>query len=97
MNFMNSVVILTGRYDIARALEKWGGLHEVSRLLSLKVRQKHPSRQGQTSAKEKQVDNIAASRGIESEEKTPISKPYVSQNTQKWLTKLKGLDINWVE
>ncbi|MBA0683234.1 hypothetical protein Goari_024906 [Gossypium aridum] len=86
-----------GRYDIARALEKWGGLHEVSRLLSLKVRQKHPSRQGQTSAKEKQVDNIAASRGIESVEKTPISKPYVSQNTQKWLTKLKGLDINWVE
>ncbi|KAH1092346.1 hypothetical protein J1N35_019603 [Gossypium stocksii] len=86
-----------GRYDIARALEKWGGLHEVSRLLSLKVRQKHPSRQEQTSAKEKHVDNIAASRGIESEEKTPISKPYVSQNTQKWLTKLKGLDINWVE
>ncbi|TYJ16777.1 hypothetical protein E1A91_A09G006200v1 [Gossypium mustelinum] len=86
-----------GRYDIARALEKWGGLHEVSRLLSLKVRQKHPSRQGQTSAKEKQVDNVAASRGIESEEKTPILKPYVSQNTQKWLTKLKGLDINWVE
>ncbi|KAK9068803.1 hypothetical protein SSX86_012919 [Deinandra increscens subsp. villosa] len=31
-----------GRYDIARALEKWGGLHEVSRLLSLKVR--HPNR-----------------------------------------------------
>ncbi|KAK5802139.1 uncharacterized protein LOC108454377 [Gossypium arboreum] len=86
-----------GRYDIARALEKWGGLHEVSRLLSLKVRQKHPSRQGLTSAKEKQVDNVAASRGIESEEKTPILKPYVSQNTQKWLTKLKGLDINWVE
>ncbi|CAL9016271.1 unnamed protein product, partial [Prunus brigantina] len=32
-----------GSYDIARALEKWGGLHEVSRLLSLKVR--HPNRQ----------------------------------------------------
>ncbi|XP_060214802.1 uncharacterized protein LOC132641741 isoform X2 [Lycium barbarum] len=26
-----------GRYDIARALEKWGGLHEVSRLLTLKA------------------------------------------------------------
>ncbi|XP_043804647.1 uncharacterized protein LOC110628471 isoform X4 [Manihot esculenta] len=26
-----------GRYDIARALEKWGGLHEVSRLLALKL------------------------------------------------------------
>ncbi|KAK8631837.1 hypothetical protein V6N13_028614 [Hibiscus sabdariffa] len=86
-----------GRYDIARALEKWGGLHEVSRLLSLKVRKKHLSRQGQTSAKEKLIDNMEASSGIEGEEKTPISKPHVSQNTQKWLTKLKDLDINWVE
>ncbi|CAH9109864.1 unnamed protein product [Cuscuta europaea] len=34
-----------GRYDIARALEKWGGLHEVSRLLSLKVRKKSTDRQ----------------------------------------------------
>ncbi|XVF14744.1 hypothetical protein REPUB_Repub09cG0087900 [Reevesia pubescens] len=85
-----------GRYDIARALEKWGGLHEVSRLLSLKVR--HPCRQPQTTAKEKPIDNITSSdTDIESEEKTPISKPYVSQNTQKWLTKLKDLDINWVE
>ncbi|KAH0674999.1 hypothetical protein KY285_022800 [Solanum tuberosum] len=32
-----------GSYDIARALDKWGGLHEVLRLLSLKVR--HPNRQ----------------------------------------------------
>ncbi|CAI9780511.1 unnamed protein product [Fraxinus pennsylvanica] len=54
-----------GRYDIARALEKWGGLHEVSRLLSLK-------------------------------EKTP-SKTYVSQDTEKWLMKLKEFDINWIE
>ncbi|XP_022750866.1 uncharacterized protein LOC111299726 [Durio zibethinus] len=86
-----------GRYDIARALEKWGGLHEVSRLLSLKVRQRHPTRrQPQTTAKEKPIDNIASS-DKESEEKAPISKPYISQNTQKWLTKLKDLDINWVE
>lgn len=27
-----------GRYDLARALEKWGGLREVARLLGLKVR-----------------------------------------------------------
>ncbi|KAE8735801.1 hypothetical protein F3Y22_tig00000329pilonHSYRG00028 [Hibiscus syriacus] len=87
-----------GRYDIARALEKWGGLREVSRLLSLKVRKKHRSRQAETSAKEKPMENIAAaSSGTESEEKSGILKPYVSQNTQKWLTKLKDLDINWVE
>ncbi|KAI3511338.1 hypothetical protein L1887_18489 [Cichorium endivia] len=68
-----------GRYDIARALEKWGGLHEVSRLLSLKVR--HPNRMRNS---------------VNDGEKTP-SKPNVSQDTEKWLEKLKDLDINWVE
>ncbi|XP_059624499.1 uncharacterized protein LOC132267351 isoform X2 [Cornus florida] len=78
-----------GRYDIARALEKWGGLHEVSRLLSLKVR--HPNRQAKF-ANDKKNDYVASG----DEEKTPL-KPYVSQDTQKWLMKLKDLDINWVE
>ncbi|KAK6128391.1 hypothetical protein DH2020_037867 [Rehmannia glutinosa] len=49
---------IAGRYDIARALEKWGGLHEVSRLLSLKVR--HPNRQA-TLAKEKKSENPSMS------------------------------------
>ncbi|KAJ9558732.1 hypothetical protein OSB04_013346 [Centaurea solstitialis] len=69
-----------GRYDIARALEKWGGLHEVSRLLSLKVR--HPNRMRNN------VNDAA--------DKAP-SKPDVSQDTEKWLVKLKDMDINWVE
>ncbi|XP_043720591.1 uncharacterized protein LOC122668093 isoform X2 [Telopea speciosissima] len=81
-----------GRYDIARALEKWGGLHEVSRLLSLKAR--HPNRQANL-AKEKQVDFIAYTDTV-AEEKVPY-KPYVSQDTHKWLSKLKHLDINWME
>ncbi|KAK1426441.1 hypothetical protein QVD17_15113 [Tagetes erecta] len=68
-----------GRYDIARALEKWGGLHEVSRLLSLKVR--HPNRMR---------------NNTNDGEKAP-SKPDVSQDTEKWMVKLKDLDINWVE
>ncbi|GAV66099.1 Polyketide_cyc domain-containing protein [Cephalotus follicularis] len=79
-----------GRYDIARALEKWGGLHEVSRLLSLKVR--HPKRRANVG---KGID-YALSTDIESEGKVP-PRPYVSQNTQKWLMKMKDLDINWVE
>lgn len=33
---------------------------------------------------------------LECEGKIP-SKPYVSQDTQKWAMKLKDLDINWVE
>nr|XP_027099921.1 uncharacterized protein LOC113719094 isoform X1 [Coffea arabica] len=77
-----------GRFDIARALEKWGGLHEVSRLLSLKVR--HPNRQASL-AKERKMEVLAPN-----EDQAP-SKPYVSQNTQKWLTKVKEFDINWVE
>ncbi|KAG6595620.1 hypothetical protein SDJN03_12173, partial [Cucurbita argyrosperma subsp. sororia] len=81
-----------GRYDIARALEKWGGLHEVSRLLSLKVR--HPNRQP-SFAKDRKNDYLGVN-DVDSESKTP-SKPYISQDTEKWLAGLKYLDINWVE
>ncbi|XP_052188806.1 uncharacterized protein LOC127799110 isoform X2 [Diospyros lotus] len=82
-----------GRYDIARALEKWGGLHEVSRLLSLKMR--HPNRQGNL-LRDKKTESIPATTDVNGEGKM-ASKPYVSQDTQKWLTKLKDLDLNWVE
>ncbi|KAM6563275.1 hypothetical protein CsatB_023273 [Cannabis sativa] len=81
-----------GRYDIARALEKWGGLHEVSRLLSLKVR--HPNRQTNL-AREKKSDN-GATAPVDEKNKAS-SNPYISQDTQKWISKLKHLDINWVE
>ena len=83
----------TGRYDIARALEKWGGLHEVSRLLSLKVR--HPNRQGNPS-KDLKIDYIT-STDAGGESKTP-SKPYISLDTEKWLKKLKtfGHQLDWM-
>lgn len=84
-----------GRYDIARALEKWGGLQEVSRLLSLKVR--HPNRQpGPSPSKEKKIEHLMANDANGVGEK-PSAKPNVPQNTHKWLTKLKEFDINWVE
>ncbi|KAL2347164.1 hypothetical protein Fmac_001164 [Flemingia macrophylla] len=73
-----------GRYDIARALEKWGGLHEVSRLLSLKVRQR---------SRQKNIGKDKRSDHTDSEMKTPC----ISQDTQKWLTKLKQMDMNWLE
>ncbi|MED6218421.1 hypothetical protein PIB30_026526 [Stylosanthes scabra] len=84
-----------GRFDIARALEKWGGLHEVSRLLSLKVRRQR-RRQGSL-AKVKKIDQITATHDVDSETKTPAG-PYLAQNRQKWLTELKQIDedINWV-
>ncbi|CAN6874233.1 unnamed protein product [Brassica oleracea] len=86
-----------GRYDIARALEKWGGLHEVSRLLALNVR--HPSRQlnsrkdnGGTTQRGESIDG-----DLNSTLSSKKNKPYVSQDTEKWLYKLKDLDINWVQ
>ncbi|XP_034691918.1 uncharacterized protein LOC117919017 isoform X1 [Vitis riparia] len=82
-----------GRYDIARALEKWGGLHEVSRLLSLKVR--HPNRQPNLT-KHKRSDFVASPDMVVDEDRT-TSKPYVPQDAQKWLMSLQHLDINWVE
>lgn len=83
---------MLGRYDIARALEKWGGLQEVSRLLSLKLR--HPRRHLDFEI-EGQHD-FKASGELDGEEKIP-NKPYIPQDTEKWLMKLKDLDINWVE
>ncbi|KFK25241.1 hypothetical protein AALP_AA8G086200 [Arabis alpina] len=86
-----------GRYDIARALEKWGGLHEVSRLLSLNVR--HPNRQ-QNSRKDN-GKTIQRTESIDTDSNSAIiskkNKPYVSQDTENWLYKLKDLDINWVQ
>ncbi|CAJ1937731.1 unnamed protein product [Sphenostylis stenocarpa] len=83
-----------GRFDIARALEKWGGLNQVSRLLSLKVRRQR-SKQGSLD-KDKKVEDDVASPDVDFEIKTP-SRATVSQDPQKWLTELKQLDINWVE
>ncbi|XP_020100065.1 uncharacterized protein LOC109718303 [Ananas comosus] len=80
-----------GRYDIARALEKWGGLQEVSRLLSLQLRR---SRQQSEPEREGPLD--VTSRDTNDQEKI-TNKPFISQDTQKWLMKLKDLDINWVE
>ncbi|KAL6894419.1 hypothetical protein ACP4OV_008517 [Aristida adscensionis] len=76
-----------GRYDIARALEKWGGVQEVSRLLSLELRR--PRRRAD-SDDEWQTESPS---GVT--KKHPM-KPDKS-NAQKWLLKLKDLDVNWVE
>ncbi|XP_078440982.1 polyketide cyclase/dehydrase/lipid transporter isoform X2 [Wolffia australiana] len=81
-----------GRYDVARALEKWGGLQEVARLLSLELRNRRRS------------SDVAAGRrggaaaGSEVEDhQDDVTRPFVSQDPQKWLMKLKELDISWVE
>uniref|UniRef100_A0A804M706 Coenzyme Q-binding protein COQ10 START domain-containing protein n=1 Tax=Zea mays TaxID=4577 RepID=A0A804M706_MAIZE len=80
-----------GRYDIARALEKWGGVQEVSRLLSLELR--YPRRQADPDD-ERQSESpsgMMKKHGVKPDEGN------VSPNAQKWLLKLKDLDVNWVE
>ncbi|CAM0877825.1 unnamed protein product [Alopecurus aequalis] len=83
-----------GRYDIARALEKWGGIQEVSRLLSLEPRR--PRKPAADSDSERQPESIAAAAA-----KHPASKAEkpgtAPVDAQKWLLKLKDLDVNWVE
>ncbi|XP_062012295.1 uncharacterized protein LOC133728877 [Rosa rugosa] len=81
-----------GRYDIARALEKWGGLHEVSRLLSLNVRR--PNRRLNI-ARDVKSDRVVSTNADGA--KDAPSNPYVSQDTHKWISELKHLDCNWVE
>ncbi|CAD6342814.1 unnamed protein product [Miscanthus lutarioriparius] len=80
-----------GRYDIARALEKWGGVQEVSRLLSLKLRR--PRRQGDLDdeSQSESPSEMAKKHGVKPD------KGNVSPDAQKWLLKLKDLDVNWVE
>lgn len=80
-----------GRYDIARALEKWGGLQEVSRLLSLELR--HPRRQSDSETE--RHDSMASDDPNDREKMS--DEPCVSQDTRKRLMKLKDLDINWMD
>ncbi|CAN6302868.1 unnamed protein product [Urochloa humidicola] len=82
-----------GRYDIARALEKWGGMQEVSRLLSLELRR--PRRRAD-SDDERQSESPAGS-GMTEKHGIKPHKPNMTPNAHKWLLKLKDLDVNWVE
>nr|CAB3492538.1 unnamed protein product [Digitaria exilis] len=82
-----------GRYDIARALEKWGGVQEVSRLLSLELRR---PRRRTDSDDDRQSESPAGSDMTMKHGMKP-DKAKTSPDAQKWLLKLKDLDINWVE
>lgn len=55
---------------------------------------RHPNRQP-SFAKDRKSDYVVVN-DFDGESKAP-SKPYISQDTEKWLTGLKYLDINWVE
>jgi hypothetical protein len=84
---------LPGRYDIARALEKWGGIQEVSRLLALEPRR--PRKRSADSDGEKQPESPPPTAAVKHPSK--LDKPSSPLDAQKWLLKLKDLDVNWVE
>ncbi|KAJ3709263.1 hypothetical protein LUZ61_012968 [Rhynchospora tenuis] len=78
-----------GRYDIARALEKWGGLQEVSRLLSLQLR-----RPRKRSNSDQEDDPIDLKLGSINGSKIVMNKASASQEAEKWLMKFEDLDID---
>lgn len=80
-----------GRYDIAQALEKWGGVQEVSLLVSLELRR---LRRRADSDDERQSESPSA---MTRRHRIKMEKPNSLPDAQKWLLKLKDLDVNWVE
>ncbi|KAL5210491.1 hypothetical protein ABZP36_006114 [Zizania latifolia] len=86
-----TIVYRSGRYDIARALEKWGGVQEVSRFLSLELRR--PRRRANSDDESKAESPNAVTNKHASKQ----DNPNVSPDKQKWLLKLKDLDADWVE
>ncbi|KAK3145542.1 hypothetical protein QOZ80_3BG0254230 [Eleusine coracana subsp. coracana] len=80
-----------GRYDIARALEKWGGVQEVSRLLSLELRR--PRRRADSDDERQSEPSSYTTKKL----RIKPDKSNTSPDAHKWLLKLKDLDVNWVE
>lgn len=85
-----------GRYDLARALEKWGGLQEVARFLGLQVRKRQSTRSGK-------LDSIPAQSGkaiVEDENHEPDLqlplKTMLPLKSTKWITlrRSSGLESN---
>eukprot|EP01018_Ginkgo_biloba_P039405 Gb_13138 [translate_table: standard] len=80
-----------GRFDLARAFEKWGGLHEVSRLLRLKVRHPRPS-----NSIEEEKDMFKSFKDFHFHDKMSY-KSRMPHNSNKWLIMIDELGTNWIE
>jgi hypothetical protein len=82
---------LAGHYDIARALEKWGGVHEVSRLLSLELRRPRRRADSDDERQSETPSYMTEKYRVKSDKFNTLP------DAQKWLLNLKNLDVNWVE
>ncbi|KAJ3683469.1 hypothetical protein LUZ60_013696 [Juncus effusus] len=89
-----------GRYDIARALEKWGGLVEVSRLLSLQLRRprkisssdSEDEQQPTDSKSEKKNNNNSLTGRVKI-----LNESNESEDAKRWFMKFEDLNTNWVD
>ncbi|KAH9298219.1 hypothetical protein KI387_029901, partial [Taxus chinensis] len=90
-----------GRYDLARAFEKWGGVHEVSRLLMLKIRHRQQSILPLGQEQEDDDDVFNPSTHIQTPPNmyanTNSNNNNNNNKSNKWLTMLDELDPSWVE
>lgn len=77
-----------GRYDLARSLEKWGGLQEVARVLGFKVRKRQRSQSSKS-----ELQPALSQRDTEAKEepfvKLPLKTTLPAKST-KWVTMRRG-------
>jgi len=76
-----------GRYDLARSLEKWGGLGEVARVLGLQVKKQQRIRTAKTDSLPAPL--LKNSDENETDIKVPLKTALPLKST-KWVTMRRG-------
>eukprot|EP00252_Welwitschia_mirabilis_P019054 TRINITY_DN4314_c0_g1_i1.p1 TRINITY_DN4314_c0_g1~~TRINITY_DN4314_c0_g1_i1.p1 ORF type:complete len:621 (+),score=132.21 TRINITY_DN4314_c0_g1_i1:222-1865(+) len=75
-----------GRFDLARAFEKWGGINEVARLLMLKVRHQRKA----------QDEDVEDTQQTSSSKGTSAETSHTNTSKDKWLVMPDELDPSWI-
>jgi hypothetical protein len=76
---------MAGRYDLARSLEKWGGLQEVARVLGLKVRKRQKSQCSERQPPQFQKPTVEAETSLQLPRKTSLP-----LKSTKWIMMWRG-------
>ncbi|KAH9551058.1 hypothetical protein CY35_10G104200 [Sphagnum magellanicum] len=74
-----------GRYDLARSLEKWGGLQEVARVLGLKVRKRQKSQCSERQPPQFQKPTVEDETSLQLPRKTSLP-----LKSTKWIMMWRG-------
>lgn len=81
-----------GRYDLARSLEKWGGLREVARVLGLQV--KKQQRTAKTDLLPSPLPKVSDEN--ETDIKVPLKTALPLKST-KWVTMRRGAAMDSID